>query len=234
MFDARLEAPNTAVCLSDAIVVLQTDPGGPDGGGTQFDGKYYVSNTNGDVILVFKSKAQPPTGDPVRGNAMNAQGVLKPFPYYSDGGYPAEAQLEISGAVSITDLGPNGLLPAPKQVTFADLDVNNPNPSLIGSYVQVPAGSYTENFTDPGLQHAGTGATYQDGFSLSDGLGHTIWVDTFDFMKGTTPDRSCMPTDGGMPDLSAGGFNAIFDTATSPSGPQAPMLFFGDCRDLNP
>ena len=231
VFDARFEAPNTPVCLSDAVVVLQTDPGGPDGGGTVFDGKYYVANSNGDVILVFKAKAEAPTGDPLRGNAMNAEGVFKPFPYYFDGGYPTEAQLELSGAVTITDLGPS-TLPTPKFATFADLDVNNPNTALVGSYVLVPAGSYTENFAEPGMQHVSATATYQDGFSLSDGLGHTIWVDTFDYMKGSTPDRSCMPTDGGEPDLSSGGFVGVFDYATSPSGPQAPMIFFGDCRDL--
>ena len=228
---ARTESPNTPVCLTNSVVVLQTDPGGPDGGGTVFDGKYYVADSSGNALLVFKAKAQPPTGDPLRGNAMTADGVIKPFPFFSDGGFPTESQLELSGAVSITDLGPS-TLPTPKSANFADLDVNNPNTFLIGSYVQVPVGSYTENFADPGLQHVSGANVYQDGFSLSDGQGHTIWVDTFDFIKGNTPDRSCMPSDGGQPNLSSGGFRAIFDYATSPSGPQAPMLFFGDCRDL--
>ena len=94
----------------------------------------------------------------------------------------------------------------------------------------VPAGSYTENATDPGLQfHASNGNTYQDGFSLSSGS-NVIWVDTYDLGKGAA-DKSCIPSDGGMPDFSAGNFKAIFDYGLAPNGTQGAMLLFGDCSD---
>jgi len=218
----------TEVCVSNVVVVGANNAGNalPDGGGTQYNGEYYVADSNANAIEVFKTKYASPIDDPTRGDEVNVDGITKQLP--TDGG--PTATIEIAGlGLRITAVSA-GAVPTPKTVNFSDLDHASPTTSLIGSYVLVPAGSYTENFTDPGLQfHASNGNTYQDGFSLTSGA-NTIWVDTYDLGKGAA-DKSCIPTDGGMPDFSAGGFKAVFDYGLAPNGTQSAILLFGDCND---
>jgi hypothetical protein len=221
----------TQVCVNNVVVISANNAGNasPDGG-TQYNGEYYVADSNANVLEVFKTKYEAAITDPTRGENISVNGITKASP--ADAG--ASATIEVAGInLQITDNGP-GTIPTPKTVAASDLDFASPTTSLVGSYVLVPAGTYTENFTDPAMQyHASNGNTYQDGFTLSDGQGHTLYVDTYDLGKGAA-DKSCIPSDGGMPDFSAGGFKAVFDYGLAPNNSLGAMLLFGDCADKAP
>ncbi|MBS2028237.1 MAG: hypothetical protein JST54_10060 [Deltaproteobacteria bacterium] len=220
----------TQVCVNNVVVVSANNAGNanPDGG-TQYNGEYYVTDTSANALEVFKTKYAAPITDPTRGRNISVNGITKASP--ADAG--ATATIEVAGlSLQITDNGA-GTLPAAKTVNFSDLDHATPNANVVGSYVLVPAGTYTENFTDPAMAfHASNGNTYQDGFTLTDGT-HTLYVDTYDLGKGSA-DKSCIPSDGGMPDFSAGGFKAIFDYGLAPNNTQVAILLFGDCADKAP
>jgi hypothetical protein len=213
-------------------VLFSQQAGGPDGGGTIFAGEYVVVDSAANAVIVYKSKNLPPTQDPVRGDNIDVSAGVRLFP--TDAG--AAATVELAGSqVNISITSSSNLMPTPKTPTFADLDHANPNPAMIGSYVQVPAG--TENFAEPAMQFTADGGhVYQDGFSLSDGQGHTIWVDTNTMRPKPSSIgdfTSCFPGDGGAPDFSAGGFRGFFDygDASNRAAGRGAIVYFGHCDD---
>ena len=120
-----------------------------------------------------------------------------------------------------------GTLPSPQSPAFSQLDAITGDPALGGHYVPVPAGAYVEDFRASAFRYTSstTGKTYQDGFSLTDGVS-TVLVDTYSFQYSP---RNCLPTDGGEPDLSAGGFNGIVDTEQTDDGNVNQVVIYGQC-----
>ncbi len=211
------------VCLNNATVVMSTSYGNlAADGGTQFDGDYYVSDSNSTVIDIFKSKH---TGllntDPVRGDMVDVTGRLEYFPYYNDGGWPVGAMAEITGSsLQFTAVG-SGTVPSAQNATTSQL-ADNSDTSLVASYVHVPAGSYTQDNAATEM-HTATG--YQDGLALVSGSDRML-VETFTYKYSP---GNCFEPDGGFPDLSGGNFNAILDQGKGPDGNIHKMLYYGQC-----
>jgi len=109
----------------------------------------------------------------------------------------------------------------------ANLADSTTNTQEIGRLVTVPAGTYTQDNAPAELTSVIGGNTYVDGIALTDGNGHRILVDTYDFKyAGST---SCFPSDGGFPDLSAGDFVAFADNISGGDGLVHKALYLANC-----
>lgn len=237
---ARQAPAYTPVCLTGVTTLYSQSPGAPDAGGTSFSGTYVVADANGDAMQIYKTKYAAPTGDPVRADNVSADGIIKLFPTSPDGGALPTSNPQLGGSHLTINIDSSGnAMPTPKTPTTAQLDHNAADPSMVGSYVLVPAptsGTWTQSY-DPAMEHVtsyndGGSRTYEDGVVLTDGTS-TVWVDTYDMFSkpSARQDKSCFPSDGGQPDFTAGGFKGYYDYGQTPGGQMGAVLFFGDCRD---
>jgi hypothetical protein len=133
-----------------------------------------------------------------------------------------EAQITGDNLQMVLASNPTGTLPTPMAPTFAALTAAGGSNPYIGQWVTVPAGSYTEDYTDPAFTYE----TYQDGVSLTDGSGNKLYIDTYTFSHST---GNCLPTDGGQPDLHLGNFSGAFDTEQADDNLIHNVLFYGGC-----
>jgi hypothetical protein len=210
----------SAVCIPGMVTVMASNYGDPKpDGGTQYAGRYYMADSTGAVIQVYKSKNIGALGtDPARGDKVDVVGKVELFP--SDGG--SNATVEISGStIGFTAQG-QGTIPTPQAATLAQLAPSGADDSMVGQYVTVPAGTYTQDNAAPEF----TKAPYQDGLKLTDGSGNSMLVDIFTFSHTT---GNCLLADGGFPDLTAGGFNAVFDHEKADDGNIYKVLLYGHC-----
>ncbi len=226
MAQIRGQIPYAAVCIDGLVTVLASSPGGAKvDGGTQYNGNYYMADSTGELISVFKSKKTGPAGlDPVRGDNVNVTaGKFEVFPLDAGG------TQQISGDNLALAAGSpaTGTVPSPQSVNASDIAKGSFNPSMVGKYVTVPIGSYTADAMPTEFTYtSSTGKTYYDGVALTDGSSNRILVDTFTFEYSA---GSCFPSDGGQPDLSAGGFNGVFDIEQTSDGAINGVVFYGSC-----
>jgi hypothetical protein len=194
--------------------------------GTEFAGDYYVGDGTG-YLLVYKEKSSPITGDPGRGLTTSVAGAFEFYP--EDGG--ALGQPQMTGQSLTLTIGSPGTLPTSSLTpTLAQVDANTGDTSLLGQYVEVPAGNYTQNSTSPVWTYtsSSTHKTYYDGVVLTSGS-NTVMVETTTFQY---PTKSCRPDAGPNIDFSKGGFKGVFDTEQTDDGAFHMVVVFGDCSDL--
>jgi hypothetical protein len=223
--DIRALPPYSPACINNVTVVYSSPYGNakPDGG-TQYPGNWYIADSTGAVLSVYKSShVGILSDDPSEKDVVNVSGLFEVYPLDAGG------IQQIAGAnlqFTLVSSG-SGTLPTPMSASFSDLDEQNGNPALIGQYVTVPGGSYSEDPTAPEFTYtsSSSGKTYHDGISLSDGTS-TVLVDTFTFDFST---GNCLPRDGGQPDLSSGGFNGIFDVEETDDHVVHKVIFYAQC-----
>ncbi len=188
-------------------------------------GEYDFVDNTGEIHL-HAAATWPATFAPARGEVVRVQSIVGGYPF--DAG--AEAEIELASATqTITDEGA-GSVPSPAVAPLSSLDGMTGDPSLIGQYVRVAAGSYTQNnmVTSFSYTHAaldgGSYVTY-DGCSITDGTS-TVLINLYRFSKATT---ACFTVGGAFPDFSAGGVAGFYDHAQLDDGPFQAVLYCGDC-----
>ena len=190
-------------------------------------GEYDFVDTTGEIHL-HAAATWPATFAPARGEVVQVQSVVGGFPF--DAG--AEAEIELASATqTITDQGA-GSVPTPAVVALSSLDQASGDPSLIGQYVRVAPGSYTQNDMVAGFAYShaaldgGTYVTY-DGCSITDGTS-TVLINLYRFSKATT---ACFTVGGAFPNFASGGVAGFYDHAQLDDGTFQTVLYFGDCAD---
>jgi hypothetical protein len=206
--------------------VLFADPPGFDAGAVYFAGEYYVGDNTG-WLLVYQEKGIPQASAaaPGVGLTTDVSGTFEYFP--SDGGDLGQPQL--SGKDLTMTLGGAGTLPTAQTVTLDQLDYSTGDSSLIGQYVEVPAGTYKEDSTSPVWTYTSSATppkTYYDGIILTSGS-TTIAVDTTTFSYPTKPCH--VDAGANTTDLTKGGFTGVFDTEQTDDGAFHKVIVFGSC-----
>lgn len=222
---ARQDPVGTAVNLSSVVTVMASSYGSTKAdGGTQYAGQYYVLDPSDDsAIFVFKSKAAGPLAfDPPRGEAVNVTGTIAQYP--GDAGSAGQVQVAAPN-LNITDVAAS-TVPSPLSATATQLAKGGADVSRVGHYVHVPGGSYSQDSAPAEFTHVSGTKTYIDGVALTDGSGNRILVDVFTFKYSS---GNCVPTDGGMPDLSTGNFNGVLDREITSDGASNKVVFYGHC-----
>jgi hypothetical protein len=209
------------------VTVLDTSYGSAKSdGGTQYPANWYLADSTGAVISVYKEEAEGLLSlDPVRpDNVIVAAGFYEVFPLDAGG------TQQLSGYY--LDLEPGspaaGTLPTPLTASMSDL-VSPGSSQYLGHYVKVPAGNYTQDWHASAFSYTSStsGKTYQDGVSISDGS-NTVLIDTYTF-EYSSGSSACIPPDGGQPDLSNGDFNGVFDVEETDDGAVNSVIFYGSC-----
>jgi hypothetical protein len=228
--DVRASTDYAQICLNNATVVFADSFGNAKvDGGTQYPGNWYVADSTGALISVYKGEYESITAigiDPTEGQVVNITGLLEVYP--QDGGpgsLPGTYQIASSTLNFALGTG-SAALPSATSVSADEVDETSAT-TPVGTYVTLQSGNYSENPEPTEFTYDDTAKnkTYYDGLSLSDG-NSTVLVDTFTFGYST---GNCLPPDGGQPDLSAGGFNGILDTELTDDGKVHYVIFYAQC-----
>jgi hypothetical protein len=227
---ARAAAVDGAsVCPTNVVTLMANSFGAAvDGGGTQYAGTYYVIDpTSGLAIEVYKSKHTGPTAtDPQRGASVDVAGTVTVYPF--DGGAVGLPEVEGPG-LAITAVSA-GTLPTPVLATSAQVAPQGPDSSLVGHYVQVGPGTWTQNNAPSELTTTSSRGPFPHGAKLTDADGGTLLIETYTFKSSTD---NCIPPDGGEPDFTGGNFRGVFDQTQTYDGNFNRILYFGHC-DMGP
>jgi hypothetical protein len=228
---ARISPDGSAAALTSVLAIMTNSygPAAPDGG-TKYSGRYFVIDpATSAAIFVYKPKSAAALSfDPSRLDTVNVNGTISTYPA-PDGGQVqiTEANLDILDAG-----GPGTPLLGAKTALELQLSDTSPDETAVGYFVAVPTangGSYTQENTPPELAVTVGANTFYDGVALvdSNGNGERILVETYTFKSSP---GNCIPRDGGnAPDLTAGGFNGVFDRTVTGDGQSHKVLFYGHC-----
>jgi hypothetical protein len=222
----RALAGYSQVCINNLTTVYATSYGNakPDGG-TQYEGDYFFADANGDLIESYKSKKVGTVGaDPKRGDVVNFSGLVEIYP--ADGG-----EYQLTGEhMQLTAGTGSAAIPSLQTPTFDLLSDTNPDLSMVGKYVTVPTGTYTQDNAPHEFQYnpyPDGGSQYVDGVALTDGNGNRLLISTFVFEY--SQNNCATNPDGGVHDYSGGGFNGAFDVYQGDDKLVHKVLFFASC-----